>query len=162
MPDHSASNAYELLLSAFREYGLDWVVDQIQEHVQAGKSIDKSVISQDVVRSEVLDLDGSAPERPPRTSRKRGLTTEPYSAEERLDIAIDALEAIAVQTTEIENHLADFLEKETGGPAIIRFEPDELDRSDASTVSRPSSSRTQNLKDMKSLISKIRDRERQI
>ena len=161
MADRTASVAYELLLSTFRQQGLDWVADQIQEHVQAGLSIDKSVTSSDVVLLKAQELDGPALERQPRRSLKRGLTTRPYSAEECLDIAIDALEAIAVQTTEIEKHIADFFEEESGVSAEARFEPDELDRSDALVFSRPANSRIEAFNVMKSLISKIRDRERQ-
>ena len=161
MVDRTATDAYEVLLSTFRQHGLDWVAEQIQEHVQAGLSIDTRVKGSDVVPSVPLESSNFTLESQPRSSRKRGLTTRPYSAEECLDIAIDALEAITAQTTEIEKHIVDFFEEQPGSSFEVRFDPDELDRSADLAFSRPSDSRIEAVEEMKGLISKIRDRERQ-
>src|SRR5690606_3320631 len=141
MTPNEASEAYEDLLKSLHDYDLEWVVDQVRQHVQEGKLVDIENIDESPRTPGEYRIPASVSKtRQP----KMGLTTEPYDAHERLSIALNAIEAIAIQTTELQNGLADFFELGKDGGAVVRFEPDELDRPESRAMGRPSKIRTEN------------------
>lgn len=151
----SFQEAYEFLLKALREHGLDWVTLQVQEEVRSGKPVTKEVGPFEQHLTPDL-LEGTAPrQRGSRGNRQRLETTEDYSPQERLELAISALEAAIVQISEIENFLLNHLGKE-GEEITIRFEPDELDEVQGFALEGVSSQRAMAINELRQLASELR------
>ena len=156
MNQDEANEAYEDLMATLQEHKLDWVVDQVRAHVRAGKLVDVKNIDESRRRPEEYVLSTSSQEsRQP----KKGFTTEPYTADERLGIVLNAIEVIAVQTTDIQNSLVEFFNLSEDGEETVRFEPDELDSSVSRFVGRPSFERSVSSEKMKELLSRVSESE---
>lgn len=157
MSERSAEQAYKILISALNEQGFLWVVAQIQEQIRAGKLIDKEISSQSVadIGEFALPQIGSSQAS---KRRRKGLTTEEYTPEEMLDIAVDAIEALAIHSAEMENDLGNFCKSAFTDEADIRFEPDELDTSEAVVFARPSEARRMKVDKLRGLLLEVRER----
>jgi hypothetical protein len=102
MLDRTADEAYAMILSALREHGLSWVVEQIGDQVRAGKPITRVVATASPSGSHRYS-DEVSPARRPR--RERLTATEPYTSGERLTLALDAIERAVIQTADLEDEV---------------------------------------------------------
>jgi hypothetical protein len=148
--------AYEFLLAALRKNGLDWVVLQVQEEVRSGRTVTKEVAP--LEESPTPDfLDGKPRGNRGRKGKRQRLeATEDYSSRERVQLALSALEAAVVQTSELEEYLLSHLGNQSE-QITIRFEPDELDEAHAFSLASRSPQRTAAINDLRALVAKLRN-----
>jgi hypothetical protein len=64
---------------------------------------------------------------PRRARRERLAATEPYSAAERLSLALDAVEHAVVETAEIEREVVQFFGTDSKGAKRVIFRPEEFE-----------------------------------
>lgn len=157
MLERSFEQAYEILIATLKSSEYHWVVDQIQEQIQAGKLVDKEVSRQSIEDAGELELLPTGKSQVSKRRRK-GLTTEEYTAEETFNIAVDAIVALAIHTGQIEDALAKFCRTAFPSESDIRFEPDELDTAEGVVFSGRNDRRSVELERLQGLLSKIRDR----
>ena len=115
--EQNPEEAYEILLRALREQQLSWVVEQVQEQVRVGKLVAKDITP--YRETSPSRLGDQLPSRRARTTRRERLVaTEEYSPEERLGLAVDALESAVVHTAEIENEVLGFFASKIDMPVM--------------------------------------------
>lgn len=124
MPDRNPDEAYTIILEAFRTHGLSWVAAQVQDQIRAGKPTTRVVSPRPTPVSWRF-----AEELPPPRSRRRErlAATEPYSPEERLGLALDALERAVIQTADMEEEIVKFFATERPTPSRVAFQPEEFE-----------------------------------
>ncbi len=97
---------YRELEQILKEFGLEWVTEQVAQTIREGKVIED------------------------KDERDRGVTkTEEYTVREQLILLINAVEQAVVNTVEIENEIKNFLAQEEAEaklrPEILFIPPDE-------------------------------------
>ena len=145
---------YNALLAGLRDKGLEWVASQVQEQVRSGKLVSKKVSPFIENPRELFTLGSvlSAGKGKPQIL----ISTEEYSAEERLEIAVDAIEAAVVHTAKIEEHLVKFVEEELESEHPLSFAPDQFDDSEPREVIRPSAEREQAVREVMKALARLR------
>jgi hypothetical protein len=156
MGDRTATEAYDVLLGHLRQLHLMWIVEQIQEQVRAGKAITKAVSPQSGIESirfpeEELDAISSS-----RGRRQRLASTEPYTDQERLAIAVNAISKAIVQVSEMQTEVVHFFLSESDGQPTIIFEPDEFDESSRLVLETPPTNRKVAVRGLEEVLTKLR------
>ena len=146
MADRTARAAYEIILGHLREIGLSWVVAQIQEQVRLGKSVTPYADTTAVLLAEK-----------PLAGRRQALTsTEEYTEDERLEIALQAIEIALVHSAAMEKELVNFYNSSPDFPSKVSFEPDEFDESKRLVVEIIPDNRRSAIEKLESVLSKLR------
>lgn len=156
MSDRSSSNAYQILLETLRKHGLHWVAGQVQEQVRSGKPVTKDVSPFLAVDRIVFADEGFFPTSARKGRRQRLAATEEYSADERLELIIKAIESAVIHTAAIEAELAEFFASQADGLTPARFEPEEFDESARLEVERPSADRQASIGRLQNALSRLR------
>ncbi|CCV03101.1 hypothetical protein MESS2_1020002 [Mesorhizobium metallidurans STM 2683] len=81
-------SAYDGLSDVLRAAGLNWVLEQVEESINLGKTVIRKADA-----SEFID-DQVAGQRRGRRQMQDFVTTQPFSNTERLDLFLDAIERI--------------------------------------------------------------------
>lgn len=93
MTPSEATHIYNELHTILRESGLNWVSAQVLQEVALGKPNRKTIS---------IEGEESKATRSRRRQRVEFLSTLPYSAEEQLQLLVDAIEQTIVATVEIQ------------------------------------------------------------
>lgn len=157
MVDIAFNEAYRIILEHLRKSGFGWVAAQIQEQVRSGKPLIKDV-SPHPATSSIQYIDEEFETKPSTKGRRQRLAaTENYTDIERLEIAINAIDSLVIQTTAMQEELIVFFATSMDGSQMILFEPDEFDESDALTIKYPFEKRKASVNDLKALLDMLRE-----
>lgn len=110
MNEEEAQGAYAEIVGVLRDHKFAWVVSQVEDSIDLGKTVKKKVDA-----SEFID-DVAAGERRGRRKMQDFVTTDPYSARERLELLLDAIQRV-VALPEFEAQTVEILDAE-----IVTFE----------------------------------------
>ena len=157
MAERTISEAYEIILEHLRKRGFGWVVEQIQEQVRSGKPLIKDVSLQPGIRTGLFADEKFEIKTTAKGRRQRLAATENYTDKERLEIAVTAIESVAIQTTVMQEELAAFFASSMDEPQKILFEPDEFDETDSLVLERPSKERRESVDGLKELLEILRE-----
>ena len=93
LSEEEAKRTYTYLSDAAQEFGLDWVLDQVDEKIALGKTAVRKVPTKVDEQLDTGDLWGRSVEdhREERGALARYVVAEEYSSTERLEVLIDAL-----------------------------------------------------------------------
>jgi len=122
--ERNLEEAYALVLEILRRHDLSWVATQVQDQVRAGKPVTRVVAPR---QATMLERFAEELPEPRRTRRERLAATEPYSASERLSLALDAVEHAVVETAEIEGEVIQFFGTDSKGAGRVIFRPEEFE-----------------------------------
>ena len=154
MPERDPDEAYSIILEALRAHGLSWVATQIQDQVRSGKPTTRVVSPRPAPISGLFAEEVSQP----RGSRRERLAaTEPYSSQERLALALDALERAVVHTADMEEEVAKFFATERTALRRVAFEPEQFDDSRALELQPLETSRRAGLVRLLQALAALRD-----
>lgn len=153
MPELDPDQAYSLILEALRVHRLSWVAAQIQDQVRAGKPTIRVVAPRATPMSNLF-VEEVSPARPPR--RERLPATEPYSPDERLALALDALEGAVLHTADMEREVISFFRSEIVSPTGVAFEPEEFEDTPRFEIETFSESRNNALAKLREVIVTLR------
>lgn len=129
MAELAPEEAYLKVLELLRSHDLGWVAAQVQDQVRAGRPVTRVVSPRPV---NVPDRFAAESSQPPRRRRERLAATEPYSAEERLQLVLDAIDRAVIQTADMEQEVLKFFNVERQTAARVAFEPEQFE--DASSL----------------------------
>lgn len=110
MNEKEAQAAYAAIVGVLRHHKFAWVVSQVEDSIDLGKTVKKKVDA-----SEFID-DAAAGERRGRRKMQDFVTTDPYSARERLELLLDAIQRV-VALPEFEAQTVKILNAE-----VVKFE----------------------------------------
>lgn len=155
MADRTAGEAYEIILDHLREIGLSWVVAQIQEQIRSGKSVTKAVTT---YTNRAAVVFAEEPLAGSNKSRRRETlaATEEYTEDERLEIALQAVERALVHSAAMEKELVSFYRSSPDSPSKVSFEPAEFDESERLVVEIIPDDRRSAIEKLESVLSKLR------
>jgi len=153
MPERAFDETYSILLDALRSHGLSWVAAQVQDQVRAGKPTTRIVAPRpapmfDRFAEEITQA------RPPR--RERLAATEPYSAEERVALALDALQRAVIQTADFEEEVAKFFHSAGKTPTRVAFEPEEFEDAQRLEIATLPAPRRNSVERLRQLVNSLR------
>ena len=153
--NRSDSDAYKELLEALRSCGLDWVARQVQDQVRLGKPTIKSVTpSQERQSDRFADNSQEASGSGSRRKQKRS-ATEDYSASERLELVIEAIRTVIVDSFEIQDELINILNNKEPDMMPIMFEPEEFEDSERLELSTITIDRRKEVDRFRQLLEKL-------
>lgn len=155
MTNEECNGAFEILKEAITTAGLAWVSNQVDEEIRFGRTITKTVSSR---RDTPEGLVVQGLEQKVRFSKVQVSATRPYSPQERLEILINALENVAVETEEMQTSVKSYLTshaKEWGEVRLLRT--DEVNREALIIVQQTDENRARAVQNLKTLISTLRE-----
>lgn len=122
MTDDEANSAFDYLLHALREQGLDWIADQVFREIAEGKSVLAMLTPDQAPKLGPFRLD--------RTRKTRARVAEytkvlPYDAKSRLLKLITSIETTVASSAAMIEHLGAFVSK--GQPFDLVFREDVSD-----------------------------------
>lgn len=153
MPERDPEAAYSILLEALRACGLSWVAAQIQDQVRAGKPTTRMVAPR---AAPTLDRFADEITETRRPRRERLAATEPYSAEERLALALDALERAVIHTADMELEVTKFFHSGAKTPPLVTFEPEEFEDAQRHEIVSPPASRRSGVDGLRDILGTLR------
>lgn len=120
---------YNKLISALRENKLDWIIDQVTEHIRLGKTVEKEIetLKEDPSEKMVVYTFGDHVPKFKKGPRATFPVTENYTPQEQLLLLIDAIEQALVNTNEMERNFVEFFEGDVGGWRQVDFYSEESD-----------------------------------
>lgn len=126
MNENECTQIYEQLIKMVNEKWLGWVTVQVAEQIKIGKIVHREIetLKEDrVMGLFTIDEYRSRLKRGPKATFA---VTEEYKPSERLELLIDAIKEVIVNTADMEHHLVEFYEKDEKSPKKIEFRNDEL------------------------------------
>ncbi|WP_342714129.1 hypothetical protein [Bradyrhizobium sp. B039] len=144
--DEDANSAFEELMRALRERGLDWIADQVSRDIAEGQSVVTILTPEQAPKLGPFSVG-----RPRKTRARAAEFTRvlPYDAKSKLLKLITAIETTVASSAAIAEHLAGFVS--AGQPFGIIFRGDEPEESsyriseDDLVVTVPAGERLQHL-----------------
>jgi hypothetical protein len=153
MAQRDLDEAYNEILDLLRRHELSWVVGQVQDQVRAGKPATRMVTPRS---APVSDLFAGEVSQPRRQRRERLAATEPYSASERLRLALEAIERAVIQTVEVQREVVEFFDSEGIAGTGVAFEPEQFDETARFEIRALPQSRMDALTQLRSAINALR------
>jgi len=130
---------YRSILGILRDNKLNWVAEQIQDQVRAGKNVSKEAIESSKSIEQPINSGYAAVDTMDESRSQKKMTfvsTVDYSESEKLEIAIRAIEIITIDIWDIQNYTQTMLVPDRGENNVsIDFIPDDYDESSASGLS---------------------------
>jgi len=144
--------AYHTLETALKSNGLEWVTVQVAEHIRMGKTIQREIdtLTEDQAMNRYLSNEFQYQFRKgPRATFPAVVNYEPH---ERLELLINAIEMVVIDTAQIESEvIADFKSK-WNNHLGIQFFADEPGLEPRSLTSEISKSRLENSSRLRELL----------
>ena len=112
MDNQECNEVYERLMEMLAENKLDWIVEQVNQQVQLGKTIIKETETlkhQEKEFSQLYEDDVYIP-KVKKGPKAKFPVTEDYTPNEKLNLLLDAIEQAIVNTAEMENHLIEYFD----------------------------------------------------
>ena len=152
MTTEEIQSVYRRLTEALQAYQLDWIVKEVDEQIQFGKTEKKEV---ETVRELVVD--SNIPSRQSFRSGPKAFfnATRPYNPSECLSLLIDAIEQAVINTAGMENSLTDSL-RELDGPGQGILVREELGRQPMEINPSAASIRNLHASKLKNLLEELR------
>ena len=156
MTDAECDQSFDLVSSAMRRAGLDWVVTQLAEQIRFGKPATKRVQTTLDDFPEIA-VEGIAGKR--KITRETFAFTRDYTAHERLSLLLDALERAVIVTSQMEGIVRDkILGRVQGGRAVRLIRTDEPGRDVLELGATPDIARDKAVHDLHRLVEGLRAR----
>jgi hypothetical protein len=114
MSPEDADEYSRRISDVLRQNGFGWVVDQVEAQIADGKPSYKQVSERYIPQDDMFAV------RAPKSRRASLVTSEPYSATERLEIILQAIRSAIVHRFDLEDSVLSHL----GGIHEIEFRPE--------------------------------------
>jgi len=157
MNNDECKEVFDTLIKMLNDQGLGWVVEQVQEQIRIGKTEEKEIKTLKEARHSpsIFELDDY------RKQLKTGpLATFPvaveYGSEERLQLLIDAIEQVVVNTAQMEESFTSFFETELPNLRDIRFFSEDGTSSPREINRQSAVIRNEEAKKLKQLLEELR------
>jgi hypothetical protein len=124
LSDSDAREAYVAIVEALREVRLSWVTEQVESTIALGKP-SRRKLEQGELPESIWRLVEGAPEKRRRSPPAVFVIADEFTADERLEILVNAVRAAVIHTSEFADAVRRFLPNDV--PA--EFQP-ELESSD--------------------------------
>lgn len=159
MEDEECNRVAERLLDALRRVGLEWVVDQINEEVRLGRTVEREVETFKGGRATVHFAEIGSAEYSSQFRRGPKATfpvTEEYRPPERLRLVLGAIEQAVVNATDMEHGVFAHLGDAPRTSGLIAFLPEEGEAQGIRIEPRQSTSRLEASRKLRELIDALR------
>src|SRR3990172_6810157 len=157
MNEQECTQVYEQLINILNQSKLGWVAAQVEEQVRLGKTVKKEI---ETLKESHGVFDLFTADENPRSFKKGPKATFPvtvkYQSSECLKLLLDAIEHVAVNTADMENHVVNCFGSEMGNWLGISFESEEIDVAPISIDKQTVISRLENAKRLKELLNTLR------
>ncbi len=117
--------AYDTLVEILNNNGLGWVASQVDEHIRIGKTIQKEIETLKEDRYPQLFSDDVYQSRFRKGARDTFPVVEEYQPRERLELLVDAIEKVVLDTAQIESEVLDYVGKNWNNWEGFQFFTDE-------------------------------------
>ena len=134
MNSQEIESAFEAILEKLRGTPVQWITSQVQDQIQAGKPVVKEVSPVEEDKSERFLASLDAPSFKGR--RQSRAATEEYSPQERLVLLLNAIEAVVVESPQMEGAVLENLGSLEGGVDAVRFLPERFEEEEGFAFSR--------------------------
>lgn len=124
---------------------MSWVADQVNEQIRLGKPVQR----------EIEEKEGIANPSNRRKAKVTYPTTVEYLPNEKLDLLVNAIKAVVVDTALMEKELFKFFPSKEGQPKQIIFCEDESGAIAHTLLEEEGKSRIKNAKILKGLLDEI-------
>ena len=118
--------AYNSLVDILNNNGLDWVAAQVAEHIRIGKTIQKEIDTLKEERYPQLFSDDDFQSRFRKGSRDTFPVVIDYEPRERLELLLNAIEKVVLDTAQIESEILDYVGKTWNNWEGFQFFADDL------------------------------------
>ncbi len=126
MDEHECVQVFQGLTRILEENGMEWVSQQVSEQIRIGKTIQREIETlkegKDAPLFSTIDDYSSKLMRGPKATFPVTVEYQPY---EQLDLLINAIKQVIVETAEMEQHLISFFEQHDNASKKILFYTDE-------------------------------------
>ena len=125
MDDRDLQEIYRLLEEILSNRGLNWVNEQVIEQIRLGKTVQREIVTlkQDGPLWYIADEDRFEYKKGPKETF---ITMENYTPIESLELLLNAIEMVVIDTAENESEMLTSLAK-LGEAQEIRFYTDEIE-----------------------------------
>ncbi len=126
MNEQECEYAFQRLIKILNENGLAWVVEQVNEQIRIGKTIQREI--ETLKEGKEMSLFSTIDDYSSKLTKGPKATfpvTVEYQQSERLELLINAVKQSIVATADMEHHLASFTEKDDETPKKFLFYADE-------------------------------------
>ena len=122
MNERDCDTIYDTLITILSEHNLLWIIDQVEEQVRSGKTIEREIETLTEVRPHALESGTSILRKGPKA---RFPVTVPYESCERAQITIDAIQHALIDSITMEQDLVEFLDRQPNEISQIEFYEDD-------------------------------------
>jgi len=158
MDSQECNKVFERLLHMLDKNKINWVVEQVKQQVQLGKTIEKEIETLKHKEKEFAQLreDDVYIPKVKKGPKAKFPVTEEYTPNEKLNLLLDAIEQAIVNTADMENHLIEYFGSSLQKWEGINFYPDEPESKPISINLETISDRFDNSQYLRDLIIKLR------
>jgi hypothetical protein len=158
MNDDECRAVFDTLMTSLQAKGLAWVESQVRDQIRLGKTIEREREAPDewsFQQKSIFEADNDR-EQPKAHSPATFPITVEYSAQERLQLLIDAIEHAVVNTAAMEESFTSYFETESPHFANVQFYSEDATLSPR-IIDRPSAAfRTEKASQLHQLLEELR------
>lgn len=154
MNERDCDTIYDTLITILSEHNLLWIMDQVEEQVRSGKTIEREIETLTEVRPHALESGTSILRKGPKA---RFPVTVPFDPCERAQITIDAIQHALIDSFTMEQDLVEFLDRQPNAIPQIEFYEDDSNQPRRLISRTAIAERTQSSAQLHKLLNELRE-----
>jgi hypothetical protein len=154
MNERDCDTIYDTLITILSEHNLLWIIDQVEEQLRSGRTIEREIETLTEVKPHALERGTSILRKGPKA---RFPVTVAYDSCERAEITIDAIQHALIDSIAMEQDLVEFLERQPNEISQIEFYEDDSNRPQRFISRIAIAERTQGSAQLHELLNQLRE-----